>query len=137
MTADSDTRSTDLRDSDMMRHLLDNLESGTDIGHYGRLVFVMVARHFIDDDEMARLLARQPDMDEESARELIAQVQGHDYNPPKREKILAWQQEQGFPIIPRPEDPDSGNVYRDLKFPDHIYENIGEYWEDKVEAGSA
>ena len=136
MTADSDTRSTDLRDSDMMRNLLDNLESGTDIGHYGRLVLVMVARHFVDDDEMAGLLARQPDMDEESARELIAQVKGHDYNPPKREKILAWQKEQEFPIIPNPEDPDSGNVYRDLKFPDHIYENIGEYWEDRVEAGS-
>jgi hypothetical protein len=75
-------------------------------------------------------------MDDESARELIAQVRGHDYNPPKREKILAWQKEQEFPIIPNPADPDSGNVYRDLRFPDHVFENIGEYWEDRVEAGS-
>ncbi len=48
--------------------------------------------------------------------------------------MAAWQKEQDFPIIPNPEDPDSGNVYRDLKFPDHIYENIGDYWEDKAEA---
>jgi hypothetical protein len=136
MTADTDTRGTDLRDSDMMRNLLDNLESGTDVGHYGRLVFVMVGRFFLDDDEMAGLLAKQPDMDEEDSRALIAEVKGHDYNPPKREKILAWQKEQDFAIIPNPEDPESGNVYRDLRFPDDIYQNIGEYWEDKVDAES-
>jgi DNA primase large subunit len=136
--AQTETRDTvqseNLRDSEMMRHLLDALESGKDIGHYGRLVFVMVARFFMDEDEMAGLLAKQPDMSEDDARELIAQVKGHDYNPPKRDKILAWQKEQDFPIIPNPEDPDTGNVYRELKFPDHIYENIGEYWEDKAEA---
>ena len=136
--AQTDTRDTvqseNLRDSEMMRHLLDALEARKDIGHYGRLVFVMVARHFMDEDKMAGLLAKQPDVSEEDARELIVQVKGHDYNPPKRDKILAWQKEQDFPIIPNPEDPDSGNVYRELKFPDHIYENIGEYWEDKAEA---
>src|SRR5919199_2467981 len=127
-------RGEELRASPMMAHLLDALRQGTDIGHYGRLVFVMVARHFLDDDEMAGLLAKQPDMSEEDARELIAQVKGHDYNPPKRDKILAWQKEQDFPIIPNPEDPDSGNVYRELQFPDEVYESIGEYYEDKVEA---
>jgi len=118
----------------MMNHLLDNLEAGTDIGHYGRLVFVMIARHFKDDDEIVSLLARQPDHSEEDSRALLAQVKGRDYNPPKREKILAWQSEQDFPIIPNPEDPDSGNVYRELRFPDHVYENIGEYYEEKAEA---
>ena len=33
-----DGRSGDLRDSPMMAHLLDALEAGTDVGHYGRLV---------------------------------------------------------------------------------------------------
>ena len=33
----------DLRKSDMMAHLLDALDKGKDIGHYGRLVFAMVA----------------------------------------------------------------------------------------------
>jgi hypothetical protein len=44
------------------------------------------------------------------------QVKGRDYNPPKRDKILAWQAEQDFPIIPNSEDPDSGNVYQELRF---------------------
>lgn len=129
-----DGRSTDLHESPMMNYLLDNLEAGTDIGHYGRLVFVMIARHFKDDDEIVSLLARQPDHSEEDSRALLAQVKGRDYNPPKRDKILAWQSEQDFLIIPNPEDPDSGNVYRELRFPDHVYENIGDYYEEKAEA---
>jgi hypothetical protein len=132
-----DGRSTDLRDSRMMAHLLDNLEKGNDIGHYGRLVFVMVANHFMDDDEIVKLLAKQPEHGEDDARGLVAQVKARDYNPPKRDKILAWQSEQSFPIIPNPDDPDSGNVYRELRFPDDVYEKIGEYYEDKAEAGSA
>ena len=128
-----DGRSTDLRDSPMMAHLLDNLEAGNDIGHYGRLVFVMIARYFNDDDEIVELLARQPDHTDDDSRALLKQVQGRDYNPPKREKILAWQREQEFPIIPDPEDPNCGNVYRELRFPDHVYENIGEYYEGKSE----
>ena len=32
----------DLRKSRMMAHLMDALSRGEDIGHYGRLVFVMV-----------------------------------------------------------------------------------------------
>lgn len=129
-----DTRSTDLHDSPMMAYLLDNLEQGNDIGHYGRLVFTMVARHFMDGDEIVELLAKQPDHGEEDARALVMQVKARGYNPPKREKILAWQSEQDVPIIPNPGDPDSGNVYRELRFPDEVYENIGEYYEEKVEA---
>src|SRR5437660_9734718 len=89
-----DGRSEDLRDSPMMAHLLDALEAGTDIGHYGRLTFVMVARHFLPEEELVRLLARQPDHNEEDMRALLHQVQGRDYNPPKRERILEWQAQQ-------------------------------------------
>ncbi|MBV9279066.1 MAG: hypothetical protein JOZ41_03200 [Chloroflexi bacterium] len=120
----------------MMAHLLDALEAGTDIGHYGRLTFAMIARHFLPEEEMVRLLGNQPDGSEEEARQLLAQVQGHDYNPPKREKILAWQKEQDFPICPTPDDPGSCNVYRELRFPEDIYENIGEFWEERAEAGT-
>jgi hypothetical protein len=80
------------------------------------------------------LLAKQPDHTEQDSRALLMQVKGRDYNPPKRDKILAWQSEQEFPIIPNTDDPDSGNVYRELRFPDQIYENIGEYYEDKAES---
>lgn len=125
--------SEELRASPMMAHLLDALESGTDIGHYGRLTFVMVARHFLDEDEIIALLAEQPGQDEQHARVLVRQVQERDYNPPKRERILQWQAQQDFPICPNPEDPNSGNVYRELHFPDHIYDNIEDFWEEKVE----
>jgi hypothetical protein len=32
----------DLKQSQMMNHMLEALENGEDIGHYGRLTFVMV-----------------------------------------------------------------------------------------------
>ena len=129
-----DLRSDNLRDSPMMSHLSDALEEGTDIGDYGRLTFVMVARHFLDDDEIVSLLSRQPDFDERAARAHLMQVKARNYNPPKRERILAWQARQDFPICPNPEDPNACNVYRELAFPDDIYERIDEFWEEKVEA---
>lgn len=58
--ADGDARSANLRDSPMMAHLLDALEAGKDIGHYGRLTFAMIARHFLDEEALVRLLADQP-----------------------------------------------------------------------------
>src|SRR4051812_28129988 len=129
-----DNRSDNLRDSPMMAHLLDALEAGTDVGHYGRLVFAMGARHFLGEEEVVRLLAGQPGQDETKARAMVLQVKGRDYNPPKRERILEWQRQQDFPIIPDPEDPNSGNVYRELRFPDGIYDHINEFWEHKAEA---
>ncbi len=134
--AADDVRSTDLRTSPMMAHLLDALEAGQDIGHYGRLVFAMVARHFLDEDELVRLLADQPDQDEAKARALVLQVKAKGYSPPKRERILEWQAKQDFPICPS-DDPDAGNVYRDLKFPDEVYQHITEYYEEKAEAQEA
>ncbi len=129
-----DTRSDNLRDSPMMAHLLDALEKGTDIGHYGQLTFAMIARHFMGEDKLVDLLANQPGSNQDEARALVMQVKGHDYNPPKRERILQWQAEQDFPICPTPDDPNNCNVYSELRFPGGIYDNIEQYWEDKAEA---
>jgi hypothetical protein len=117
----------------MMAHLLDALKSRRDIGHYGRLVFAIVARHFLSPDEVVSLLTKDPKVGEREARGLMRQVEEHDYSPPRREKILAWQGEQEFQIIPDPDDPDAGNVYDDLRFPERVYEHIAEYYEEKFE----
>lgn len=124
----------DLRANAMMSHLLDALESGQDIGHYGRLVFAMIARHFLSEDELASYLQKNPEFGEADARALIRQVQGRDYNPPRRERILEWQSQQEFPICPNADDPDACNVYKDLKFPDEIYDHIQSYQQKKAEA---
>ena len=124
-----------LRQNDMMRHLMDALAQGQDIGHYGRLVFAMVGRHFMDDDDLVRHLARNPGFSEIQAKALVNQVRSRDYNPPKREKILQWQREQDFPICPASgTDPDACNLYKNLEFPPGVYEKIGEYHEEKVRA---
>jgi DNA primase large subunit len=124
----------ELRQSPMMAHLLDALEAGTDIGHYGRLTFVMVARHFLEVDDMVALLVNQPEMDEKAARMLILQVQERDYNPPQRQKVLEWQAQQEFPICPTPDDPNGCNVYRDLQFPEGVYEHVEHFYEERAEA---
>ncbi len=122
-----------LRANGMMAYLLDSLNAGKDIGHYGRLVFAMIACHFMDEDELVSKLSMNPGFDETQAKALVRQVESRDYNPPRPERIREWQGEQKFPICPT-NDPDACNVYRDLKFPDHIYENIQQYQEKKVEA---
>src|SRR5687768_15138051 len=80
-----------LRRNEMMRHLMDALSKGEDIGHYGRLVFAMVGRHFMDDDELVRHLSKSKGFSDVQAKALVNQVRSRDYNPPKREKILEWQ----------------------------------------------
>ncbi len=127
----------DLRRDGMMSHLLDALDEGKDIGHYGRLVFAMVARHFLSEDELVGYLTRNPGFSEEEARALWLQVQGRDYNPPKRQRILEWQKQQDFPICPHPDDPDACNVYKDLRFPDDVYERIEDYYEGKAREDEA
>ena len=121
----------ELRKNDMMAHLLDALDQKKDIGHYGRLVFAMVARHFLSEDELIGYLTKDSDFNETEARSLYQQVQGKDYNPPKRERVLQWQEQQDFPICPNADDPDSCNVYKDLQFPEHVYEHISEYYKHK------
>ena len=123
-----------LRADSMMAHLLEALEAGKDIGHYGRLVFTMVASHFLSGDEILQWLKKDTDVDEKKAAALLQQVEAHDYNPPRRERILEWQREQEFPILPAPDDPDCGNVYKSLKFPDEVYDHIQQYQAEKAEA---
>jgi hypothetical protein len=100
----------DLQKNAIMAHLLKALEAGHDeaghdIGHYERLVFAMVARHFLMEDELLIFLQKNPHFSAEEARALYHQVQERDYNPPRRERILEWQGQQDFPICPTPEDP--------------------------------
>ena len=124
----------DVRNDSMMAHLLDALDRGEDIGHYGRLVFTMIARHFADEDAIVAQLQKDRDFSDEQARALFEQVRAGDYSPPKRAKILDYQRQQDFPIIPNIDDPDSGNVYRTLKFPDDVYEHIAHYREARAHA---
>jgi hypothetical protein len=126
----------DLRQSPMMNHLLDALDDGEDIGHYGRLTFAMVAHHFLERDELVEWLSKDGDTDENEARALAQQVQERGYNPPRRERILEWQEQQDFPICPNPDDPDACNVYNELQLPDEVYQDIQEYREERQAADS-
>jgi hypothetical protein len=126
-----------LKKNGMMAHLLAAIERGEDIGHYGRLVFTIVARHFLSEDKLVELLVRGGEEGDEKARGLVAQVNAHDYNPPRRERILEWQQKQEFPILPEGGDVEAANVYRDLEFPQHVYDRITEYYEHRGEAGAS
>lgn len=133
-SSSDDETLTALRNEPMMDHLLNALDSGQDIGHYGRLVFAMVGHHFLSEDAMFEWLTKDPGINPEEAAALLRQVEGRDYNPPRRDRILSWQAQQEFPILPNPDDPDCGNVYRNLKFPQSVYEHIQEYQEEKVQA---
>ncbi|KPQ35426.1 MAG: DNA primase large subunit [Phormidesmis priestleyi Ana] len=121
----------DLRNNNTMAHILDALEEGTDIGHYGRLTFVMVAQYFADEDEIVSHLQQDKDLSEEEARSIYSQVTDKAYSPPTRERILDWQSHQDFQICPNPDDPDAGNVYQDLTFPKEVYDRISSYHDQK------
>lgn len=124
----------ELRKDSMMAHLLDSLEAGKDIGHYGRLVFAMVARHFLPHEEVLAWIQKDRDVNHEKALLMLRQVEGRDYSPPRRDKIIEYKAKQEFPILPSPDDPDCGNLYRNLNFPQEIYEHIGHYQEAKMES---
>ncbi len=119
-----------LRQSGMMLHLLDALDRGENIGHYGRLVFVMVARYFLSDEEVIEQLTKDPDCDEQKAKDIVTQVEARGYNPPKRERILEWMKEQDFPICQDPGDKRACNVYQSLDFPPEVYEKISSYYQE-------
>jgi hypothetical protein len=121
----------DLRQSPMMGHMLDALDNGEDIGHYGRLVFAMIGRHFVSNDELVGLLTKDQDADEQEIKALVQQVEDKGYSPPRRKKILEFQDQQDFPICPDPDDPDACNPYAELQFPDEVYESIQEYQEKR------
>ncbi len=118
----------DLKAEPMMAHLVATLESGHSIGHYGRLVFAMVARHFVGPDELMDYLEKDPDCDRTQAESLVEQVETRDYNPPKRERILDWMRRQDFPICPDTSDPAQCHVYRNLNFPKEVYDKIAEFY---------
>ena len=125
----------DLRQSTMMNHMLEALENGEDIGHYGRLTFAMIARYFVENDELVGLLTKDISRRRRATQEvraLVQQVEEKGYNPPRREKILDWQSQQDFQICPDSEDPDACNIYNELTFPDGLYEDIQEYREEKA-----
>ena len=126
----------DLRQSPMMNHLLDALDNGEDIGHYGRLVFAMIGRHFVSSEELVGLLTKDRDAEEGDIRAMVQQVEEKGYSPLRREKILQWQEQQDFDICPNPDDPDACNVYNELTFPDELYEDIQEYREERQAADS-
>lgn len=114
----------ELKNEPMMAHLMGTLEEGQSVGHYGRLVFAMVARHFAPADEVCAYLEKDPECDAEQAVALMKQVESRGYNPPKRERVLEWMRKQDFPICPAPENPGACNVYRNLEFPKEVYERI-------------
>lgn len=119
----------ELRNSPMMSHLLDAMDRGEDIGHYGRLVFVMVARHFLSNDELIQQLTKDRDCDQAKAESLIRQVEARGYNPPGPERILEWMNTQDFTICEANGDAESCNVYKSLQFPPEVYEKIASYYE--------
>jgi len=124
----------ELRKSPMMAHLLDALEKGKDIGHYGRLTVAMVGHHYLDRDELFGALAKGEGADESELKSLVQQAFTRDYNPPRREKILEWQAHQDFPICPDPDDPNACNVYRDLDLPEAVIDNIEDFREQQFDA---
>ena len=124
----------DLRRSPMMVHLMDALKKGEDIGHYGRLTFAMVAHHFVEPDELVRLLEQDKTMDAAQAKALVQQMESRGYSPPRRERILEWQAQQDFPICPNPDDPDACNPYAELEMPETVIEHIEEYREQQFDA---
>ena len=119
----------ELRGEPMMAHLLDSLAAGEDIGHYGRLVFAMIARHFLDEQDTIDYLTKNPEFSEDQARALVNQVTARGYNPPKRERILEWMRQQEFPSCPEPDNAGQCTVYRNLQFPPEVYERIAHFYE--------
>ena len=127
----------ELRRSPMMSHLLDALDRGQDIGHYGRLAFAMIGHRFLERDELVAWLTKDQDCDEQKAKALVQQVESRDYNPPSRARILEWQGQQAFPICPTPEDANACNPYRELEMPEEVLVDIEEYREQQFEAAAA
>lgn len=123
----------ELRQSPTMAHLIDALDQGKDIGHYGRLTVAMVGNQFLDREELLHLLEKDPDIDEGEAKALVQQVASRDYNPPSRQTLLDWQKQQDFPIIPNPEDPNAGNLYQEMRMPEDVYEDIEHYREQQFD----
>ncbi len=124
-----------LRKNPMMRHLVEALEAGDDIGHYGRLTFAIVARYFMMPADLAKFIAKDEDESLKEAQGLVHQVIEADYSPPGPQKIRKWNEEQSFPILPPDHDTvDDANVYQDLDFPEIVYDKIKDYHQEQAAA---
>lgn len=124
-------RSEDMRASAMMDRLWTDLSKGTDVGHYGRLVFCMIARHFLDEKEIIKLLGKSVPTEEAAA--MLVEVNRTNYSPPRPAKIRQWQKNQQYKIIPEDKDQSWGNVYTELQLPQEIYENVTNFYKDTKE----
>ncbi|MDX1584001.1 MAG: hypothetical protein R3338_10430 [Thermoanaerobaculia bacterium] len=129
-TVETEKNEKTLMQDPMMAHLMRSLNEGRNIGHYGRLVFAMVAHWFLGKDAVVEWLQRDKNFTDEDAVALWKQVEEHGYNPPNRDTIAEWQTYQSFPILPEPKNPECGNVYKSLQFPDEVYESIQEYYKE-------
>jgi len=127
----------DLRKSPTMTYLLDAAEGGQDIGHYGRLTLAMVGSKFLETDDLVATLLKSGGAEETEVKAMVQQVIERGYNPPSRARLQEWSAEQDFPLMPNPDDPDSGNLYRELTMPDEVIESIEEYREQKLEASES
>jgi hypothetical protein len=85
-----------LKQSPLMNRMVEALARGEDIGHYGRLTFFMIARHFVDNEELVGLLTQDRDADEGDIWAMVQQVEAKGYSPPRRDRILEWQSTQDF-----------------------------------------
>lgn len=88
--------------NEMMDHLLDALDEGRDIGRYGRLVFVMVVRHFLDEEELVERLSKNEESSETSANSLVKQVSAKDYNSWYSRIFSRLDGKHDFPILLTP-----------------------------------
>ena len=62
---------------------------------------------------------------------LLLRLQTKGYNPPKRDRILEWMNQQDFAICQDPDNPAACNVYKSLEFPPEIYEKISSYYQQQ------
>ena len=79
-----------LKQSSPMNHVVEALARGEDIGHYGWLTFIMIARHFVDNEELVGLLTQDRDADEGDIWAMVQQVEAKGYSPTRRDRILEW-----------------------------------------------
>ena len=70
-----------LQQSPMTHHLLDTLDWGEDINHYGRLALAIVPHHFAERDELVEWLSNDGNPNENQARALAQQAEERAYNP--------------------------------------------------------
>ena len=73
----------------------------------------MVARHFMDEQELLACLQKNPDFSDEEFVPSIIRCKGGT-TIRRGANVPEWQKEQEFPICPNPDDPDACNVYKDL-----------------------